>query len=187
MMKISKPILALVKRNTISTKKIALTAVEKVKTYLENISHENKTSTIKELLDDSVENIKSNVASTADYKELVDNLIETVNNNSNLFRYIKNYRGIHIRNNKTYPNYRFYDEREWRYVPALKDNRVKKWLNTDQFKEYRGLNKSKPFIENINLPFTSNDIKYLIVKSNKDIPKLIEAIKSTNDLTKNSN
>jgi hypothetical protein len=72
-------------------------------------------------------------------------------------------------------------------VPALNDNRVKQSLNADQFKKYRGLSRSKPFIENINLPFTSDDIKYLIVKSNKDIPKLIKAIKSIDNLTKNSN
>lgn len=72
-------------------------------------------------------------------------------------------------------------------MPALNDNRVKQSLNADQFKKYRGLSRSKPFIENINLPFTSDDIKYLIVKSNKDIPKLIKAIKSIDNLTKNSN
>jgi len=72
-------------------------------------------------------------------------------------------------------------------VPALNDDRVKIYLDAEQFKKYRGISKSKPFIENINLSFTSNDIKYLIVKSNKDIPKLIKAIKSTDNLTKNSN
>ena len=139
---------------------------------------------IKEL-NDSVEKLKDNAASNTDYKELVDNLVATVNNNSNLFRYIKNYRGINIRNND--PNYRFYDEREWRYVPALNDLRVKQWLNAEQFKEYRGLSKRKPFIENINLSFNSFDIKYLIVKSSNDIPKLIRVIKNTGNMQISSN
>lgn len=72
-------------------------------------------------------------------------------------------------------------------MPALNDTRVQQYLNADEFKKYRGINKSKPFIENINIPFTGDDIKYLVVKSSKDIPKLIKVIKSTDNLTKNSN
>lgn len=38
----------------------------------------------------------------------------------NAYRYIKNYQADLVRNGKkTVPNYRFADEREWRYVPRL--------------------------------------------------------------------
>jgi hypothetical protein len=37
------------------------------------------------------------------------------------------------------------------------------------------------------LDFTSDDIKFLIVKSNKDIPKLIRSIHNIDNLSKNSN
>lgn len=186
MMKITKAILVHVKKYATSTQNIRRKVDDKIKIYIESISPDNKDAAKKEL-NNLAENLKSIVTSVVEYQELIGNLKETVNNNSNLFRYIKNYRGDHTRNNKTTSNYRFYDEREWRYVPALNDNRVKEWLNTDEFKKYRGVSKSKPFIENINLPFTSDDIKYLIVKSNKDIPKLIKAIKNIDNLTKNSN
>jgi hypothetical protein len=186
MIKILEAISLNVNKNFSSTKKIIHKAIDKVNIYLENSIHENKSSVIKEL-HASMENIETNVDSIADYKKLIDKLGETANNSSNLFRYIKNYESILIRNDNTSTNYRFYDEREWRYVPALNDDRVKKYLNAEQFKKYRGTSKNKPFIENINLPFTSDDIKYLIVESNKDIPKLIKVIKNTNSLTKNSN
>lgn len=60
-------------------------------------------------------------------------------------------------------------------------------LTNDQFKQYRGLGKNKPFIDKINLPFNSSDIKYLVVKSSKEIPELIAAIRSIDNLTKNTN
>lgn len=186
MLKMQNPISSLIKRNTISTQKITLNAIEKVITYLKTVSPENIALSIKEL-NNSKKKIENNQVATTNHKELVNILTDITNNNSNLFRYIKNYRGTLTRNNKTYLNYRFYDEREWRYVPALKDNRVKEYLNEDEYRKYRGLTRSKPFIENINLSFTSDDIKYLIVKSNDDIPKIIKAIKSTNSLTKTPN
>jgi Putative abortive phage resistance protein AbiGi, antitoxin len=185
MIKMTKPISAMVKKNTASVQKATLKAVEHLNTLIQNYSSENKDLVIK-YLNDTLENLQNN-SYHLDYKELVDSLIAVTNNNKNLFRYIKNYQGTQIRNNKTNFNYRFYDEREWRYVPALNDNRIKESLSKEEFKEYRGLGKIKPFVENINLPFNSNDIKYLIVKSNKDIPVLIKSIKSTNNLANNTN
>jgi hypothetical protein len=168
------------------TSKMLKKSLNKVIIYYENITPEKKTLSMEEL-QISREHLQNSIDSLSDFKELSNRVEETVNNIGNLFRYIKNYEGTLTRNDKTISNYRFYDEREWRYVPALNDNRVKKSLNASQYKEYRGISKSKPFIENINLPFNSNDIKYLIVKSNNDIGKLIRAIKSIDNLTKNSN
>jgi hypothetical protein len=102
----------------------------------------------------------------------------------NILRYVKNYKGDLIRGKKKYPDYRFYDEREWRYVPPY--NEVKANLNEADYLKYRGNFKTKPLIESVNLAFTSLDIKYLIVKSNKDIPKLIRLIKSIPNLSKSS-
>lgn len=112
---------------------------------------------------------------------------DTSNSKINFFRYVKNYQGTLVRQNKTFKDYRFYDEREWRYVPAATDKRVEVRLNEEQFKKYRGSGKSKPLLDKITLDFTSQDIKFLIVKSNKDIPKLIKSIHSIDNLSKNSN
>ena len=58
-------------------------------------------------------------------KVMSNSIIRTANHSINLFRYIKNYKGTLIRKDKIFNDYRFYDEREWRYVPALSDARVK--------------------------------------------------------------
>jgi hypothetical protein len=186
MVEMADVLLAQVEKIAESTRREIQKVIDKVKFFKENVTPEINASAKKEL-NHAIENVIPKVASIADYQKLTNKLREIGNNSGNLFRYIKNYEGTLIRNDKTTPNYRFYDEREWRYVPALNDDRVKKYLNAVEFKKYRGLNKNKPFVENINLPFTGDDIKYLIVKSNKDIPKLIKAIKGTDNLTKNPN
>jgi DNA-binding transcriptional regulator GbsR (MarR family) len=133
-----------------------------------------------EKLDKSLEHIK-------DYSTVIERISEATLSNNNLFRYIKNYQGSLARNGKTINNYRFYDEREWRFIPSISDSRIKSSLKAKEYTKYRGQNKIKPFIKNINLSFSSADIKYLIVKSNNDIPNLIKVIKSTDNLVQNSN
>jgi hypothetical protein len=61
----------------------------------------------------------------------------------NFYRYIKNYQGPLFRPNKSIDEYRFYDEREWRYVPAINDKRIEPKLNEEQYKKYRGTAVSK--------------------------------------------
>lgn len=105
----------------------------------------------------------------------------------NMIRYCKNYLGDLNRNGKTKKNYRFYDEREWRYIPAW-DNKenIKGSLTKEQYDEYRGdISKSKPFLKEITLDFNASDIKYIIVKSERDIPKMIRLISSIKGLTTN--
>lgn len=123
-----------------------------------------------------------NIETVMDGKKLANVLQLMATYNNSIYAYIKNYKGEHIRGNKSVRNYRFYDEREWRYVPSLKDKDIKRSLTEDEFRIYRGHYKKKPFIKNINLPFTSKNIKYLLVKSDSDVPKIIKAINETPDL-----
>lgn len=64
----------------------------------------------------------------------------------------------------------FYNDREWRYVPK-------------KFQVLRGVNSKKEDVEKANsllkknpLKFSANDIKYIIVKSEKEIPDFIQYI-----------
>ena len=104
-----------------------------------------------------------------------------------VMRFIKNYEGDLIRSGKTFKNYRFYDEKEWRYIPSYSDKRLRPHLNHQEYKKYRGNSSKKPLIDDCKLDFTAAEIKYLIVKSEKDIPKLIRTIKSVDNLTKSPN
>lgn len=103
----------------------------------------------------------------------------------NIFRYLKNYEGALNRNGKIIKKYRFYDEREWRYVPEFDNKDIKNHLDNKAYARYRQKSKAKPLLDKIVLEFTADDIEYLIVKSNKDIPRLIKKIQGTNNLAKN--
>lgn len=129
--------------------------------------------------------ILTNISNTNDgYKALNKLLEQSANNLWNIFRYIKNYEGPHPKTSGS-KMYRFYDEREWRYVPEFYDVRFKPALNKQEFVNFRGIGK-KPFIKDVILNFSSRDIKYLLVKSESEIPKLIRFIKKIETLTKSS-
>jgi hypothetical protein len=117
---------------------------------------------------------------------VLHNIIQTIYTYRNTLRFIKNYQGTLVRGKKKYLNYRFYDEREWRYVPEINDTRIKSYIKDAEYQTYRGTSKAKPFLREINIEFKAKDIKYLIVESNNDIPRLIKAIKSANNLVANS-
>lgn len=120
----------------------------------------------------------------------ITNIQELTWANLNVIRHIKNYAGDLIRGPKTHKDYRFYDEREWRYVPKWNKDKVsfKNFISTEEdYLNFRNNQKTKPFIENIKIDFTCDDIKYLIVKSNKDIPNLIKEIREIDGLIKTAN
>lgn len=87
-------------------------------------------------------------------------------------RYLKNYEGALYRKGELmHPNYRFADEREWRFVLPHKfsgkrfiftDNENKEYVNTLLQKEV--------------LSFDIEDVKYLIVKDKSEADKLIKEI-----------
>ncbi|MEX2569171.1 MAG: abortive infection system antitoxin AbiGi family protein [Cyclobacteriaceae bacterium] len=64
---------------------------------------------------------------------------------------------------------RFYDEREWRYLP-LNCNGLKLWLNESEFKSEEILKRENQRIQDCNrLEFQISDIEYLILKGNSEI------------------
>lgn len=88
--------------------------------------------------------------------------------------YIKNYECLH--DNKRYKKgYRFYDEKEWRFVPIKTDHGnpiLPHYFDRDLDKI-----KNSNFNE-IKLDFTPNDIKYLIIKNDDEILEIIGHIKA---------
>jgi len=113
--------------------------------------------------------------------------IDHVDFPKNLLRFTKNYQGDLHRGGKTYPNYKFYDEKEWRFVPDQTDPEVKFHLDKTEYEKYRTKSKTKPLLTNTHLDFTATDIKYLIVKSENDVSKLIKKISEIKGLAKSSN
>ncbi|SFF11416.1 Putative abortive phage resistance protein AbiGi, antitoxin [Chitinophaga sp. CF118] len=106
-----------------------------------------------------------------------------------VLRSIKNYTGPLTRNGKNLGEYKFYDEREWRYLPNIDHTDTK--IDYDDFyveTEFKKLAKKhpqKPHFTDYNLPFNSTDIKYLIVSKPNNIPPLIKFLKKQTHLYEN--
>ena len=75
---------------------------------------------------------------------------------------------------------RFYDEREWRFVPSpylLWQNNIPTYLTKDQFlDENLRTNQNHEIGKVATLLFTPNDIKYIIVNSEDEILKICDQI-----------
>lgn len=96
-------------------------------------------------------------------------------NNNQIIKYLKPYSGSIKIKKKTHEN-RFYDEREWRYVPdgfSLVDEAVFK--STEKTLQ-------KKLMRNP-IPFKPEDIRYIIVQEEKNREKVIEDIKKSKFFT----
>jgi hypothetical protein len=91
-----------------------------------------------------------------------------------LLSYIKNYEGALKlkKKNKQYSNYRFSDEREWRFVPSIAElqNDVTNLILPETEYQHKDTYINK--IGNPTIPITINDIKYIIVDQEHQIEDL---------------
>jgi hypothetical protein len=106
-----------------------------------------------------------------------NNLTNVELNLLNMYRYMKNYENVLERRGKTrVNNYRFADEREWRFVPKVKTDGIEPFISKARFEE-KGKNYFNRLIEIFNLQFELDDIKYLVIKEEKERENLIRNIK----------
>jgi hypothetical protein len=94
----------------------------------------------------------------------------------NVFRYLKNYQGDFVRAGKTISDIKFYNEREWRYTPDISDD-IMFWLNDAEFANATLLANSNDAVGAFPLSFEPDDIKYIIIKNEGEIPAMITALK----------
>lgn len=89
-------------------------------------------------------------------------------------RYTKNYQGDLTRGDTTYKDYRFYDEREWRYTlpyDQYKDFALPVDINFDKDKVNQNINRFR-------LNFEPNDIKYIIIQDEEEINEFINVLRT---------
>ncbi|WP_284462536.1 abortive infection system antitoxin AbiGi family protein [Chryseobacterium sp.] len=100
----------------------------------------------------------------------------------NVARYVKNYQADLHRNGKVIKDYRFADEKEWRFVPSPETDHSL-FANLKKIKaENIKISKKKynDQIDNLRLNFTPEDINYIIIKTEKErdnIIRLLEKVK----------
>lgn len=93
----------------------------------------------------------------------------------NLTQYCKNYEGPLKHGKINDEKYRFYNEREWRFIPnkeMLGENK-KAVLISEYVKDKEKFNKT---IEDIYLKFNVENISYIIVNDSDEIPEILELI-----------
>lgn len=92
-----------------------------------------------------------------------------------LLNFLKPYEGLSFKNQKN--KVRFYDEKEWRYVPEINfDDRTT--LTFEEFNNTIIREKENSKIEKHKLKFNINDIKYIFINSNNEIHEFVEAIQN---------
>ncbi len=96
-----------------------------------------------------------------EHKSLVDTM-----------RYIKNYEGVLSRLGQHTEDYRFSDEREWRYVPPSSE-KCDMLIGGTVYKDERK-NRAESLLTNLRLEFAPNDIKYVIINEDSEISEFIE-------------
>ena len=96
---------------------------------------------------------------------LSDELIDTI-------CFTKPYEGDFHRKGEVIPNHRFYDEREWRFVPENAIRLSEKDLKDEEIKE----NHYKILDSSLILEFTPDDIRYIIVDKEAEILEMMDEI-----------
>jgi hypothetical protein len=94
---------------------------------------------------------------------------------ADIIRYVKNYQKDLVRKGRTTKDYRFSDEREWRFVPPFNE-KCKMLLVKEELDSSTKKNKENLTIQDLKLKLEPNDIKYIFVKSDEDILDLINII-----------
>lgn len=91
--------------------------------------------------------------------------------------YAKNYSGHLKRKRVDNPDYKFYDEREWRLVPKMsKMNNALFSVDLSVFEKNKDTWNNK--ISDVRITFESNDISYVIVQKTSEIPKVINFLRN---------
>lgn len=96
-------------------------------------------------------------------------------------KYIKPYDGIGYSGGIEFKKVRFYDEREWRYVPPkkllkkieIKDIYKRKFYTDPVKRRYINIKLAK----HIKLIFEPKDVRFIVVKNEKEIPDMIDKLK----------
>ncbi len=104
----------------------------------------------------------------------LNKMAKSYHNILNLYQYVKNYEGELIRDEILVDsNYRFADEREWRYVPPLEIPNIEPFVAISNIKTKSQKKLYNNKLSHLRLSFEPEDIKYLFVENEDDIMELI--------------
>jgi len=93
-----------------------------------------------------------------------------------VLRYMKNYEADLTRKGKTIKNYRFSDEREWRYAPPNTES-CEMLLSEEYYDFEDNKVEADKKLKNLRLKFEPNDIKYIIINNDSEIAEFIDHLR----------
>nr|WP_067063883.1 abortive infection system antitoxin AbiGi family protein [Mucilaginibacter sp. L294] len=93
-----------------------------------------------------------------------------------VFRYMKNYEADLIRNEDITHDYKFADEKEWRFVPVKKDANYMVIKKNSYLKAKDNANN---LLSALRLQFEPKDIKYIIIKHESEISEFINVVRDS--------
>tara|TARA_R110002051_G_scaffold256437_1_gene315549 strand:- start:264 stop:677 length:414 start_codon:yes stop_codon:yes gene_type:complete len=96
----------------------------------------------------------------------------------NILRHVKNYEADLSRGGEVIKNYRFSDEREWRFTPDY-ESCNKMAINPNGYKTDEQKEKINKELKDVYLEFEPNDIKYIIIERESEISEFLEVLKKS--------
>ena len=117
------------------------------------------------------------------YKALDENCNETskaiCDEYMNTLNFLKPYMGDFKRGEKIYKDVRFYDEREWRFVPKiLIDSEYESTISKEEFSDSEFLQNENNKMRDFRLKFEPKDIKYIFVKNENEIHQMVKKLRN---------
>lgn len=101
-----------------------------------------------------------------------------LSNFSDVLRYLKNYEADLWRKGMlTVKNYRFADEREWRFVPPV-NSEIDMFLSMSEFSDSDLKRKAEEKLGDLRLELEPNDIKFIIINDDDEIGDFINHLRS---------
>lgn len=97
--------------------------------------------------------------------------------NVDILRYLKNYQADSLRKKEKIKNYRFSDEREWRFVPSHEEDCDFLLGSRSSISDERW-NKSCAKLDDLDLTFEPNDIKYIIIRGDQEISGFVNLLRN---------
>jgi hypothetical protein len=148
---------------------IGLTHEWAVKNKFNPVLYVQPSSHLADSYKDLIGDIAKDLEHYEDKKETLKRIID-------IARYIKSYEGTLERKGKTFRKYRFSDEREWRYVPPYSEKCTAMYTEKD-FNAPGAAQEAADNIANLRLKFSPNDVKYIIIKNDREIGEFIEHLR----------
>ena len=150
---------------------IGMTKEWGIKNGLSPILYTTKNSLLSNSLKHQRKIIVQSIENHEDISEIYDRSIYTT-------FFIKEYEGYQNKGDKFKKPIRFYDEREWRYVPSImefKENTHIPMISNEIFDNKTKLEQfNEKLSKTCSLNFEPSDIRYIILPEENQIPKFIE-------------